>query len=319
MSATKQAQESVAPRRESKHVEFKDSFDPAQLGEWCELIKDIVAIANSGGGRIFVGLRNDGQPSNSDISGLLQTDPAQFVDKLDKYTGEQFSEIEVSTETRDGAQVAVIRVGPTPIPLVFLRPGTYETEPSKQKTAFSRGTVYFRHGAKSEPGTTKDLRQTVERELNRVRKQWLGGIRKITTAPTGHRIAVLPPEIKESSSPIATPIRIVEDPSAPTYRRLNPDETHPYRQKDVARRFNEISDGGKTIIPYAVQCIRKVYNIDQKEKFFYRSKFSSLQYSDEFVVWLIEQSKKNPKFFEDARALCLSRSQPNEQARGIRG
>lgn len=36
-------------KRESKFVDFKRSFNPAEGGEWCELIKDIVAMANTGG------------------------------------------------------------------------------------------------------------------------------------------------------------------------------------------------------------------------------------------------------------------------------
>lgn len=36
-------------KRESKYVDFKRQFDPASAGEWCEIIKDVVAMANSGG------------------------------------------------------------------------------------------------------------------------------------------------------------------------------------------------------------------------------------------------------------------------------
>jgi len=50
----------VSAKRESKAVDFKRSFDPASVAEWCELIKDIVAMANSGGGTILIGVNNDG-------------------------------------------------------------------------------------------------------------------------------------------------------------------------------------------------------------------------------------------------------------------
>jgi predicted HTH transcriptional regulator len=49
--------------RESTRVEFKEQLDPADGGDWCEVIKDIVAIANSGGGSIVLGIKNDGTPS----------------------------------------------------------------------------------------------------------------------------------------------------------------------------------------------------------------------------------------------------------------
>ena len=41
-----------AAKRESKYIEFKVSFDIDSTQDWCEIIKDIVAIANSGGGII---------------------------------------------------------------------------------------------------------------------------------------------------------------------------------------------------------------------------------------------------------------------------
>ena len=45
------------------------------------------------------------------------------------------------------------------VPLVFTRVGTSEIAHGRQKTVFSVGTVYFRHGAKSEPGTSeKDIK-----------------------------------------------------------------------------------------------------------------------------------------------------------------
>ena len=46
----------LAAKRESKHIEFKEGFDPASGHDWCESIKDIVAIANSGGGVLIFGL-----------------------------------------------------------------------------------------------------------------------------------------------------------------------------------------------------------------------------------------------------------------------
>jgi len=49
-------QKALTAKRESKHVEFKQGFDPGSAREWCELIKDLAAIGNSGGGIIVFGL-----------------------------------------------------------------------------------------------------------------------------------------------------------------------------------------------------------------------------------------------------------------------
>jgi predicted HTH transcriptional regulator len=53
----------AAARRESKYVEFKEQSDTAFDGEWLELFKDIVAIANSSRGVLVIGVRKDGTPS----------------------------------------------------------------------------------------------------------------------------------------------------------------------------------------------------------------------------------------------------------------
>jgi hypothetical protein len=56
-AAPKPEEAPEAARRESKRVDFKKSFDIASTGEWCEMIKDIVTMANSGSGAIVVGSR----------------------------------------------------------------------------------------------------------------------------------------------------------------------------------------------------------------------------------------------------------------------
>jgi hypothetical protein len=37
-------------KRESRLLDFKQAFDPGDTGDWCELIKDLVAMANTLGG-----------------------------------------------------------------------------------------------------------------------------------------------------------------------------------------------------------------------------------------------------------------------------
>jgi len=184
---------------------------------------------------------------------------------------------------------------------VFSKPGTYEVAPSKQKVAFSQGTVYFRHGAKSEPANSKDLSDFLDRRVETTRKSWLGNIRKVIEAPQGYKVKVLPPEVTESSSVTATPIRIVDDPSAPAYRKIDPDTTHPHRLKEVVQLVNQKLRGGRRMSAYTVQTIRRAHDIDSKSQYFYHSKFASPQYSDAFVDWLVDNIDRDPEFFERAR------------------
>src|SRR5438132_5450482 len=109
---------------ESRSLDFKRTFDSASTRDWCELIKDIVAMANSGGGVILVGVDDDGQSTgDSDALKIADVDPAVFTDKLAKYTGVQFDRFKIDVVTRRGEQVAMIEVGFADAPMIFEKPG----------------------------------------------------------------------------------------------------------------------------------------------------------------------------------------------------
>ncbi len=301
MNVDKLIEKGLDARRESKHVEFKTLFDPSSREAWCELVKDIVAMANSGGGVILIGLNNDGTPSGATVNSVLEIDPAIVTDKINRYTGCQFTEYEIRGCQKGEQQVVAIAVGEVSIPLVFQQPGTYPVQGGRQKTAFSKGTVYFRHGAKSEPGTTEDFRRTIERHLDAVRREWLQGVRKVVQAPPGAQVTVLPPEVVQSTSPSATPIRITDDPNALEYRIVDPDRAYPYRLTELVQETNRRLPRGVEINKHDIMSVRGVYHIDERREFICKLRFSSPLYSNAFVDWLIEHYLEDNDFFISAR------------------
>ena len=290
-------------RRESQTIEFKEQFHPQSAQAWCELIKDIVAMANSGGGAILIGVLDNGAASGSNVEPVLALDPAQIADKITPYVGETFDHCVIEQIERDGKTVAALFVSAAEVPFVFIRPGTYPREDRKQGQAFVRGSVYFRHGAKSEPGTTNDLRRALGREVERVRKAWLKNIRKVAEAPTGAVVQVYAPGTTDANLLTKGPFRLVDDPAAPAIASVNPDDTHPYRMKELLRILNDRIDNGRRLTTHDMQCIRKAHGIDAKPEFLHRGKFTGApQYSDAFVDWLVRQQCADAQFFEKARS-----------------
>jgi len=205
--------------------------------------------------------------------------------------------------TRGRRTVAAIVVGPvTESPLVFVKPGSYTSEEGKSKSAFTRGTLYFRHGAKSEPATSADLRAFIERRLETIRQDWLGGINRVISAPTGTEIVGIERTADAEGEP--TRIRITTDADAPVYGQVSRDETHPYRQTELIKEVNKKLPGSKRINDYDSLSIRRAHNINAKTRpdFAYQPKFASCQYSDAFVDWIVEHYRKDSQFFEKARA-----------------
>jgi hypothetical protein len=291
---------------ENAALEFKAEFDPTAPQDWCEIIKDIVAIANSGGGLILFGVNDDGSPAGHELERILAIDPAVLMDKIAKYTEQRFAGFALSRGLRHGSPVVILTVSSVSLPMVFTAPGTYDVGGGKQKTAFSKGTVYFRHGAKSEPGTTEDLRLALGRELDRIRSTWLDGIKKVVTAPAGATISVVPREVHLSGAEGGTSVRLVTDENAPAFKAVRTDLLYPYRQKELVARVNTLL-GGVTITSHDVHCIRKVHGVDAEPNFFYKPQFSSPQYSEAFAQWIVEQHQSDPEFFHTVREALRKR------------
>ncbi len=294
--------------KESKHVEFKEMFDVTSDHDWCEITKDIVALANSGGGCILIGVRNDGTPVQFDPDLINKLDSAKFVDKIFKYTFEKLSLFEIIKINRNAGEAIALLIGGLHIPVVFQKPGTYDVGGGRQETAFKEGTVYFRHSAKSEPANSNDLRDAVEREISRRHRSLIGNLRKVVEAPADHVVQVGPPAVSIRGSKgltAMTAVRYTDDPSAPLVRYQTADDEHPLRQKDVVRLFNERMAGKKSITSHDILCVRKVHNINEtKPLYYYKPRYRVPTYSSEFVDWLVQSFENDSSFFDKARALC---------------
>jgi hypothetical protein len=298
---------------EANDLDFKSGFHN-NLGEWLEVIKDIVAFANSGGGTILFGMNDDGTASKEDVTRILDTDPADITNKIHKYTGTQFHAFEIASAAKDGHLVCVLFVRASRIPIVFTSIGNYEPTPgARPKTAFNVGTVYFRHGAKSEPGNSDDLRGFLEREVDSIKESWLSGIAKVVEAPAGSRVAILPPESQPAGPSGVLALRLTEDPSAPQYYAIPIDTTHPYRQKEVIEVVNGKLAARRKITSHDILCIRRVFEIQKDIEFCYTLNYASPRYTDKFVDWIVEQYENDEEFFAKTKEKY---DQMKEQSKG---
>src|SRR2546429_6392020 len=96
--------------KESAEVDFKESLDFSLPKDRCEIVKDIVAMANSGGGHLLIGVKDDGTLSQFDVTSVLNLDPAKITHQVRKYTEQQFSEFEIYEARRNGQKIAIITV-----------------------------------------------------------------------------------------------------------------------------------------------------------------------------------------------------------------
>jgi hypothetical protein len=297
-------------KRESKTLEFKAEFDPGSPPEAIELVKDLVAIANTGGGVVVVGAKSNGRPSGKDVSKVLELDPADLTNRIFSYTGTHFSGFTIHEITRSRRRMAAILIDPvSDTPLVFEKPGTYAISAKRQTSAFAQGSVYFRHGAKSEPATQADLREFVERRVAAIRDSWLKGIRQVVAAPGDTEVALI--QRTTAGDAGSANIRVTTDPGAPVYGMLSPDDSHPYRQKELLEEINErLPAKARKLTSHDIQCVRRVHDISPATapEFMHQAKHAlSPQYSSAFIDWLLAERKKDRAFFKKARQLDRER------------
>jgi hypothetical protein len=280
--------------RSSKRVAVKESL------EYVELVRDIAAIANSGGGVVV-------------LDGRAAVDEELIHEQLERFAEPEFEAFSVEAMTRGGRPAtAVVVEGIRNAPLVFKRTGRIGDH-----VAFVRGGLYFRHGGRSEPATGEDVREFIRRQLEATRTQWLANIRQVMHAPDGAEVAVVETaERDEEGRP--TLIRLTTDPHAPLYGQVDPDRSHPYRQKEVIRELNA-QLGESAVNAFDVLSVRRVHTISEETRpeFVHVPKFGSPQYSDAFVEWLLAEHQRDPRFFERAKASYLA-TRPRRQRRSER-
>ncbi|MGC4072218.1 MAG: ATP-binding protein [Nibricoccus sp.] len=201
--------------KESRSIEFKEQFDPDSRPQWLEIIKDIVAIANSGGGVLLFGINDDGDLSGADLSKVAKLDPAVIADKVSAVTGRTDLVAEVHLLKKSNVQLVAFSIQPALVPFVFEKAGAYDPAKGEKAQAFAKGTLYFRHGAKSEPASAADITSAFEKYIRREKRFWMSNLRKVTTAPAGSVMIAVPASEAASAIKDEATVRPTNNPKAP--------------------------------------------------------------------------------------------------------
>ncbi len=164
-------------------------------------------------------------------------------------------------EEKDGHPVAIFLINPPDYPLVFEKVGTYPIDGSKyQQTVFGQGTIFFRHGAKTESGTSDDLRRFMLQRVREMEEQLVKGLRKVSESPRGSQLSVAPTNIIDHSGMSGLPIRITTDVNAQGAIAIDRGKVCPYRQKEVIAILKERLPNGPVPTSHDLLAINKVYN-----------------------------------------------------------
>lgn len=136
-------------------LELKRYLDPGAKRDLMLLVKQIVAMANTEGGRILVGVTNDGRRVGVPDRDRSKWDPAPLGDQLDRCISPDHVEVVIAFRPDgcpEGTVVVEVTVPQYPDPpLVICRDGS-----DQSRTIFRKGDVLVRNNIKVEAASRSD-------------------------------------------------------------------------------------------------------------------------------------------------------------------
>jgi hypothetical protein len=293
----------AAAKRESKTVALRKAVDIDSAEFRCALVRDAVALANSGGG-VVAFLEGAGEaPSPSMLRGWIKD-----------HTGTDFRGVAAAAMPGTGGERTALLISPADAPLVFAKAGIYNDDDGAEQTAFVAGTVYFRHRGRSEPATNADLSAWRDRALATARKEWSAGISKVIRAPAGSTISVVSPDVADIHLADVAAGEVAAKKGAMSVVPRNAEEIWPYRRSELLQRVNATL-GGVPLNAHDIQCINWKLGVLQRPDFAYRPHHqASVQYSPAYADWIVTQMRANPTFLRRAREGYQAELQRRRQA-----
>jgi len=183
---------------EGETFETKSSLDPTNPKDMLGVVADIVAMANTAGGRILIGTKGSAFPEGH----VELFDSARLDDRVNAYAEPNVGGIRSSLIDSDFLMVEVAKSANPPH--IFKREGNYADAGKGQLSLFRSRDIFVRHSSKTERANRSDLdRMFTERQQTLFEK-----VKMVFEAPVDARIQVV-----EGSG---VPVRI--DPTAPDAR-----------------------------------------------------------------------------------------------------
>ncbi|MCL4465475.1 MAG: ATP-binding protein [Chloroflexi bacterium] len=192
---------------EGRDLDFKLQFDPTNPAALLELVKDIVAFANSGGGTIVLG-RNETHVPGLPVSAVTDLDSSRIGDAVDRHTEKGMMHISHAREDlANGNVVVTISVEPSLYPVVIGRDGTVDVPGKGQTSILRRGDIWVRHGSRTERLSQADIRSWVDGAYERGLDRLLSAAQVVRDAGLSRTIELRMPQ----GEVLRTPSDLLDD------------------------------------------------------------------------------------------------------------
>ena len=204
---------------ECARFELKREFSPSSHA-WAELAKDVVAMANSGGGVILFGVDDNGTRRGLPESLLPVLDAAKVTDQLRRRAPSASVSTAYLERTYYGKLYGALVVQPLRVPLVFDKEWGYQGTDGKPRIAIQPGVLYVRAPGKSAPASQADVHEIWEQSVSLAFEKTMARIERVASLPFDSELIVTDESTPDSGYLLVDkgegrPVRIVADPDTP--------------------------------------------------------------------------------------------------------
>jgi hypothetical protein len=189
---------------ESGLHDLKLDFDLSNEKAKIDLVKNLVAISNTGGGEIIFG-RDEIKVVGVSDQLISELDSAKVSDLVKKFTDPAQVNIQHDVIMEGGLKTFRLIVDGSEYPLVMSRDGNWNGQ-GKETALFRKGDIWIRHSTKTERVTYEDVRLWIERAKKLERDNILQKLTTYVNAPEGAELLLL----SEGGAPLDSPERILK-------------------------------------------------------------------------------------------------------------
>lgn len=174
-------------------IEQITKFDFDRDADRLNLVRQVAAMINSGGGRIVLGAARHGEATGLHPEKAALIERAVVAELVDRYLRPDRVELTVERSTTAGGGVVVELgiVGAAEPPVVLASAGTYLDRSDQEQTVFGAYTVYVRHNGRTQLARRPDFVRWRSEAVDEVRRQVYERLALVVEAPQGATVRIL--------------------------------------------------------------------------------------------------------------------------------
>ncbi|MFA4828784.1 MAG: ATP-binding protein [Thermodesulfovibrionales bacterium] len=181
-------------RGETTYIDYKESFDPNEQREWLNIIRDILAFANTCGGYIVFGVRD----KTFEKVGVEEKDWKQLVDpdsihkRINAYIQPPLTSLTSKHLMIDGMNFIILHIpeslGNTHI---VVKEGKFIDNNKKEVIRLRKGEIFVRRSGSSQLIEPIDLEGVINRRITFFKDSLLSKISRIVEAPLERDVLII--------------------------------------------------------------------------------------------------------------------------------